>query len=714
MNARTECVDTTAAWLIGLAGGVLAWAGWFAPHTCAPLAALVCAGCFLWRGTNGAGAGAAVGIASGVTAILCAKDLLTAGPLGRAAVELGVASGLTARQPDAAAACSAAATAGIIVVVFQILRAALEDPRAARAWSRAAVVVATGTAAAALTASRAYGDGFQVGEVASRNAAAGAFALATMVAAGLALDAVKAGRVREWPAAAAAGGVCAAAAASLGSRGGLVALLAGAIYFVARAGGRRARGWVLPTGALLIGALLVAPGTVARLGDLGDEYRLELWWGSLRAWVEAPLGGVGGGGFADAFALFSGMLPVEGARVTHPDSSWVLLLVEWGAAGVVLVALAGWRLLRGGGRGGAPHGLGIGAEAGLVVWAVAAMGDVAFHRAASLAIGVPLLAIAWPVGAGDGRTQGRGWTRAIGAALAFALAGMAAWEGAGPLDRRVNHEKGFAALGDGDAPAAAGYFVAAAATDPANTEALRLYARALMPTAPELALPLWRRLFLAAGPRASFFLGEELARGGGVSLRYWMRAAETRPEAWVLLADRDEDGAQGCFERWRTASEAAKRLSPQQATLGALARWGVVADLTAWMETRPPIAVIDGVNGARFLSARGRGDMAWAWLAGVLPEPEDLGRAEPDEGLRARVLANPEDHVAAARLLAQTESSEERVRLLSRWSERADAPPWFRIRLAHTLARAGRRDEALAMLLEAVEATRRTRAAGAE
>lgn len=720
MNARAETDGQPAGGLlarltIALAGVGLAVCGWFAPSLCAPAAAMLCAIFFLTRRRRGAGETTGLAIAAGLTAMLCVKDLLTGGPIGWATVELGIALGWTPRQPDTAAACAAAAAVGIAVLVFHLLRTDWSDGVGPRAWGRAVAAVSAVLAAGVLTAphaARDYGDGFHVGEVASRNAAAGAFALAAMVAGGLVIDALRAGRSREWPLAAAAAGVCAAAAASLGSRGGLVALLAGAMYFVARVGERRARGWVLSAGALLIGAMLIAPGTVARLGAWEGEYRLELWSASMRVWLEAPLGGVGGGGFADAFALFSGVLPVEGARVIHPDSSWVLIWTEWGSVGVAVVVAAGWLLLRRGVTRRAASGISIGAEAGLVVWAVAAIGDVSFHRAVTLVIGLPLLAIVWPGDTPSRQSRAPTWTKLIGATLALVLACMVVWDRAGPLDGQVNHERGFAALSAADTAGAAKHFTAVVAVDPANTAALQLYARALMPNDPERALPLWRRLFVAAGPRASVFLNEELRRDQSVTLSYWMRAVETLPEMWVLLADRDELAAQQYFERWRTASEEARARSPLWAVLGALARWGNVADVLAWMTASPDVPLNEALHGARFLNERGRRDLAWTWLAGALPDPAGIAGVEPDAGLRARVRANPGDFVAAARLLAQTESADERLGLLRQWSVRAEAPAWFRIRLAHTLHAAGQREEAFTLLLDAAESMRRAQGPG--
>ena len=78
-----------------------------------------------------------------------------------------------------------------------------------------------------------------------------------------------------------------------------------------------------------------------------------------------------------------------------------------------------------------------------------------------------------------------------------------------------------------------------------------------------------------------------------------------------------------------------------------------------------------------------------------LPEPGWESVAEEDAGLKGRVLANPSDFVAAARLVGQTRDPDERLKLLERIAARSDAPAAFLVRLAYVLRENGRRAEAL-------------------
>lgn len=706
--------------LVSVAGGLLLLMAWFAPGWLVP-AAVVAWGAALalprvraactWRG---------VLACAGVLAIFWIKDRLMPGPLAA----MGATAGFDARQPQTAALVAQLASLGTCLLLLPALRAAMEGPRVLKAWIRVTVLVLAGLAAAVLThpaATADYGRGAQLGEVANRNAAAGAFALGAVLAVCLAIEALRHGRSREWPLAAAGAVLCAAAVAALGSRGAVFALAAGAAWLVVRLGGRRARLTLVALIVLVIAVLLAAPATLARLADLGSEFRLELWAGSARALAQAPWGGLGSGGFEAGFALLGGVVPVENMRVAHPDSSWVLLFSEWGLAGVAVVAVVLAYLLRGADDSSERTGLRDGVVAGLVVWAVAAAGDISLHRPVLLVVGLPLLAAAYPLAFRQRSSRGGRWVMAGGITVAVILAAASVWavrldaRAADPglidaklarllpLDTRVNHVLGRAALARGESAEAARYFTVVAGVDPANAAAFEGYARALMESRPDLALSFWRRWLDVTGPRAPKLLTDELESPGGADAVYWMRAAESRPELWVVPADTDRAGAQRCYERWLTLPGPVRARSRVVPALGAMARWGATADLRAWMEAGPAVHGSEIAPAGRLLRARGRADLAWVWLDSRFPAPT-LVKAETDAGLKARVLANPDDTVAAARLLDQMPPGEESLRLLERLVAKPGAPAAFRIRLARVLRESGRREEALDILLAAADA----------
>jgi hypothetical protein len=271
-----------------------------------------------------------------------------------------------------------------------------------------------------------------------------------------------------------------------------------------------------------------------------------------------------------------------------------------------------------------------------------------------------------------------------------------------PLDARVHHVCGVAAFAEGKTDMAAGHFYLVSALDPANTLALHAYAEALTPLHADLALPIWRRLMAAANLRAASLLDKELKRPEVHDLSYWMRATELRPELWVMPADTDFSGAQRCFTRWQQEPDAVRTRSPVSSTLGAFARWGTKGELLEWCRSGPRIVAREVASGARLLRARGRPDLAWAWLEHLVPAPPQMQRGT-EAGLKARVLANPDDHVAAAWLLDQTHSHEEASKLARVFAGRAGAPAWFRVRLAQVLKKSGRDEEALDTLLAAAD-----------
>lgn len=717
--------------LCAVVGGVFLLAGWFAPALIVPGIGILFVGALAARDVRASFNGTALLVGMALVALFAVKDFLLPGPLAEAVSALGAPVGFHARQPNFPGGLGQLASLGLVVVLLPVLRTCLADRRLALYWMRTVVVVVAGLAAAVLThpaATADYGEAFHLGYVVSRNPAAAVFALGAILAAGLAVVAVRDGRSWEWPLAGAAAVVCIAAVAGLGSRGGLFALAVGGGWFVVRLGDRRIRGTVAALVVLGVGLLLLAPATVARLVDLRAEYRLELWAASMRALAEAPFAGFGSGGFQAGFALFGGLLPAEGMRVTHPDSSWVLMLAEWGPIGLIAVAGAGWWLLRRASVGSDEIDIFcVTAWAGVAAWATAAIGDIALHRPSLLVIGVPLLAIALPSRetlrpAGGGRHVGV----ICAGLLALLFAGVSVWAdythkrpddptqvdsrlaGLLPLDPRVHHILGLAALERGAPDEAASHFTLVAALEPANARAIHAYARALLRVRPDLALPLWRRLMVAAQLTASSLLAAELAEPGSPDAVYWMRATENRPELWVVPADSDLMGAQRCYERWRMAPEPVRVRSPVGPVLGAIARWGTTGDMDAWLRAEPEVVVAQIASSGRLLRSRGRSDLAWVWLTHLLPAPPLVsGGTEP--GLRARVLANPDDHVAAAQLLNQTQATDEGLRLLDQLASRPGAPVWFRIQQAHALHERGRRDEALAVLLTAADALEKRR-----
>ncbi len=691
---------------------------WFAPAWLGPFALTCILAAAAFPRLRDLLPSGAVPVAAMLLAFFALKDFATPGPVAAALSALDPGSpAVFARQPDWPRGLVSLGNFAAILLAVPVLRVVLARPRIARAASLGLVLALATIAIAILThpASAAnYGKTFQLGAVANRNPAAGAFALGTILALGLALDALRAARRSAIPAFALTA-LLACATIGPGSRGGILALAAGAGWLLYQENRKRSGRLVILACGLGVSLLLLAPGPLSRLVVEGETYRVELAAASLRALAHAPWGGLGLDGFQAGFPLLGGLIPAEGMKVVHPDVGWVLALAEWGVLGFFAVVIAGIALLRPA-ASPAPDSPALVAQAGLVAWAAAAMGDISFHRPELLVTGLLFLALRFPA-APPSAPSSRGRPAAFAALALAALLAVAtgsnairsARDRAGPesaarhmpLDPATRHRLGNQAMMRGDIVGATAHYAVVAALEPANTKAIQPYARAIAAVRPDLALALWKRLLAGGAQRAHALLGEELVRPGTGDASYWMSVLDQRPELWAQIADTELPRAQSAYEKWRRAPLAALLATRPEAALGAVARWGSVAELDAWLAaTRPAPDPAIAITGARLLGERGRDDLAWRWLVHHFPKPATVV-SPPDAGLGALVRANPDDLLAAAKLLDQTTEPELRLALLARIAARPGAPALFHVRLAHELNAAGRRQEALEAMLRA-------------
>ncbi|MEQ8767959.1 MAG: O-antigen ligase family protein [Planctomycetota bacterium] len=121
-----------------------------------------------------------------------------------------------------------------------------------------------------------------------------------------------------------------------GSAGALISLAVAAAWVVAVVLADRDRRIPIATlsGVVLAGLLLlIASGQ----GELADRlaFRWSVWWEALRVVPDFPVTGTGAGSFATAFSAYQ----TRAANLSfgHPESDWVLLLVELGAGGFLLM-----------------------------------------------------------------------------------------------------------------------------------------------------------------------------------------------------------------------------------------------------------------------------------------------------------------------------------------------------------------------------------------
>ena len=250
-----------------------------------------------------------------------------------------------------------------------------------------------------------------------------------------------------------AGGAAAALALAVAvslSRGGVVAIAAGATALLAlrqvvRRRGRTRRGLAVAAASLALTAAIgfsLLPGEArdrirgisAARDEVSGSYRLGLWGDTMRLAAASPLVGHGFGAYEDAlprFKTIAGELQVE-----HAENDWLELAAEGGALAlglvVVLVVLALRQIVRG--LRAQPdrllRGIGLGASAGALALLAHSFVDFNLRIPSNALVFAGLVALAagtaLPAGAAEHDAPERGGGRARLALLALLSLGVLA------------------------------------------------------------------------------------------------------------------------------------------------------------------------------------------------------------------------------------------------------------------------------------------------
>ena len=318
----------------------------------------------------------ALTLAGGALAALAHTEIAqSSSRLAGAAVLLaawGLVQGLFGRGAGWPAAAEAVLVLSVSLAVLVFWSRRGQDREAADRLLWALLLVgaaqgAFGVVQGALAPFRVYGRGSELvtapfGSFVNHNHFAGLLEMCAVLAAGLA-----AARARREGATPTAVGLCGLALGLVlahlasGSRGGLLALLAGFVLLAAahawraRAARRRVA-WALGLSfvALVAVGLALAPQTarsrfatlVSARSDSSAGYRVEAARATLRLLGAHPLAGAGLGAFPDAVPAWK---RVHGeVRLTHAESDALEFAAETGLVGLVLLALLGvawWRAL---------------------------------------------------------------------------------------------------------------------------------------------------------------------------------------------------------------------------------------------------------------------------------------------------------------------------------------------------------------------------------
>lgn len=649
-------------------------------------------------------------LALALFAALVAKDILPVGmPLGaeerRAAVG-GTALDwpATARNPALGAAAghwSALLLAGACTLA--LARATAGSARRGAFVLSAAAWLLAGFGALAARAGAGYAEN-PVWISASKNGAATLVALGALLHGGLAVRAWGRSRMALAGLHGAAAAALLAPLGTLSSWTGLLALAAGAgalaLTLSRRAPGRPGT-WLL-AGAIGTGlAIAVAaaqPALVRRVADFTADYRFGIWRDAAALLAEQPFLGIGAGAFETTYPLVGKLHLVFDARLSHPDSSWALLTVEWGLLPLAAALWLAWRLrlaLRLAGPRGELEPAAI-ARAGLAAWLAAGLTDIAWHRPENLAVATVLLGVAaGSAVAGVSRRQ----AAITGAAAVAAGAALATWS-TGPGARELR----WGLLDPARLWNEALTGGAAAAAEPARLARLRAavrlqhravsypfaVAKLLHAVSPEAAFEFWRTAVRRADDLGFDYLAQAAAAFPGTPADYWLRLArETGPDDFLFIPSLAGAEAERELAAWTERAPAATlRPAVARQFLRVASRLGR-ADLVERVAARTQVtddAFLE--EAARMLSAAGRSAAAWRALERRLPRDETTatGRPPPTGSLTV-LLAGERFADLRERVLA--DASAGTVEALSRICAHPRAPVWFHFRLARVRAAAG-------------------------
>lgn len=538
------------------------------------------------------------------------------------------------------------------------------------------------------------------------------------------------------------------------SRGGLIVLGAGLVFFaglvLARLRDRRAFGLALAA-CLSLAALSLAFGAqvlsrfASEHGHHSAAQRVEIWKDTVAMWKDAPVLGHGAGSFASVYPLYQTVV-VDDLVVLHPESSWLQWLAEFGLLPVGSVLLMGAVGLFPRLRPAFDQRSGFFLFAGSLAAAAALLAhsaiDVPSHRWATAAFGLAALGLAFPA-----RTGGTNAPRLValvpfGIACFWLLPLLRDWPGWSPLtvDRLIARSATSGQVSEADlkeslrwfplnaklhqllgaqqlmlhgaaSPDWAQHFNIAARLRPTSAALPALQAQICGQFAPQHAVSYWQKAIERAGERRFEFFNRGLqdtaSLGEGASA--WAAYADAHPELLLTYAAHLPE-AQGrqAFDAWwsERASGADLPAGELEMFYRQAARWLPDEKFEGWMQQHPEREAVDYQKWAALLHGWGREADAWKLLQRYHPEPPFPG-GEP-KFTRAQLEKTwtlAPENVVNAQALAQVLLAEgdlagsRQVILVS--ARRDGAPVWFRHRAAHALAAQGQFGEAVALLLGA-------------
>ena len=536
------------------------------------------------------------------------------------------------------------------------------------------------------------------------------------------------------------------------SRGGLAACVIGlAVYgllAICKLRNRAAVAGVIG-GALffallfgIFGAKVAARFHSQTEGEIPTNIRWEVWHDTLGMWRDAPIFGHGLGSFAQLYPLYQ-TLDLENQIVLHPESSWLLWLVEIGAL-PLLIALVVFlvfisknvRDLFSRQQGFFLRAAGFSA---LAVLFFHALWDVPAHRWAVAGYALAILATVCPLHLNDQRTplkksvavapliiaifwmlpffeRAPAWSPGSLARILArddALVSTADYESAlrfFPLSPNLHQSIGMRLVTEyRDVNTAWLHFRVADRLVPASWPLPAVQAAASRPVSAGMSLHFWMLAIERAGHRSDEVFGmacEDTARLPEAAA-FWSRYVESKPELLLCQAQRVPDAeARYYFQLWLKIRAGVAEVKDFETRnfYQLLPTLGSVANLYEWMNQHPKLEERDYKKWAALLHRWNDDATAWKILSHLIKEPDfpaDLS-APKLEILEARWIARPADFLNAqflAEAYARSGQRDKADKVVMSVVAQPKPPLWFLKKSAYIQAARGQYGLAVASLL---------------
>lgn len=537
------------------------------------------------------------------------------------------------------------------------------------------------------------------------------------------------------------------------SRGGLIALVAGfavyALMVICKVRSRKAVGAVA-IGAVVFVILCLAFGgqVISRFhaageGEIPTNIRWQIWGNTLTMWRDAPLFGHGLGTFPQIFPLYQ-TLKLEEQIVGHPESSWLLWLVELGAIPLLIAAGAGAVFIAQNVREAFAKKQGFfmraSAFSAVAVLLTHALFDVPAHRWGTAGFALAILAVACPFSLRDEKKS------VFGRKIALAPLGIAAfwllpfisnfpaWSPTSlaksvtpnialvgedrletelryfPLDAPLHYCIGIRLLADfKEYRAAWEHFRIADRLVPSSWYYPASEASASRRFSPGMTYHFWSLAIERSGHRREevFLMAWKDTAVFTSAPQFWSNYIETNPQLYLTYA-RVAANADGryYFQRWWNERAFAPDLAQYEIDdfYVEAYKYGNITMLDEWMARHPSLEESDYKTWAALLHHWNDDTDAWKLLSSRAREPGYPQGAikEKQDALESKWFSDP-DNVMNAQTLARVyaaagEPAKEREVIIAVASG-PNAPPWFLQKAAFLQAAAGQYDQAVTNLL---------------